>query len=97
MGISYLQRSYYDSDRYVGIPVFLRAKFNFTETKVSPYFGVDLGGALLWGDDQYLEGAFIFRPHIGLDINVSDKIKPYIMVGGSTYGGTFFFGAGCKF
>lgn len=105
IGISYRQGdtwSYYYEDgekpeKYVGIPVFLRAKFNFSKTKVSPYFGVDIGGALLWDNDKYLEGAFIFRPHFGLDINVSEKIKPYIMVGGSTYGGAFFFGAGCKF
>lgn len=103
IGVSYLQGDtwgYYDDEdpnRLVGIPVFLRAKFNFTKTKVSPYFGVDLGGAMLWNNDNYLEGALIFRPHIGLDINVSDKIKPYIMVGGSTYGGALFFGAGCKF
>lgn len=102
IGISYLQDNYWgweeeDIDRYIGIPVFLRAKFNFTKTKVSPYFGVDIGAALLFWKDNDLEGRFLFRPHIGLDINVSDKIKPYIMVGGSTYGGRFFFGAGCKF
>lgn len=105
IGVSYLQGDTWDydydeeySDKYVGIPVFLRAKFNFSKKKVSPYFGVDLGGALLWSTrDAYLGGAFIFRPHIGLDINVNDNIKPYIMVGGSTYRGAFFFGAGCKF
>lgn len=100
IGISYLQDDYWswiEVDRYIGIPVFFRSKFNFTKTKVSPYFGVDLGAALLFWDNHTVEGKFLFRPHIGLDINVSDKIKPYIMVGGSTYGGAFSFGAGCKF
>ena len=93
-----------DINHYVGIPVFVRAKFNFTKKRVSPFFGIDLGGAMFWeakkdNDSYYYEpdGYFLFRPHIGLDINVSEKIKPYIMVGGSVSGGALFFGAGCKF
>ncbi len=89
-----------NTNNYIGIPVFVRAKFNFTKRRVSPYFGIDLGGAMFWEKDaQDVEpyGYFLFRPHIGIDINVSDKIKPYIMLGGSTYGGALFFGAGCKF
>lgn len=111
LGLSYLHQNYYrswngttDIYHYIGIPVFVRAKFNFTKKRVSPYFGIDIGGAMFWDtkndeDDYYFEpdGYFLFRPHIGLDINVSDKIKPYIMVGGSTFGGALFFGAGCKF
>lgn len=91
-----------DIDHSVGIPVFFRAKFNFTNKRVSPFFGVDLGVALLWELDHeysydYVDPRFIFRPHIGLDINVSEKIKPYIMVGGSVDCGALFFGVGCKF
>ncbi|MCM1041617.1 MAG: hypothetical protein NC396_04210 [Bacteroides sp.] len=91
-----------DIDHCVGIPVFFRAKFNFTNKRVSPFFGVDLGVALLWEPDHeysydYVDPRFIFRPHIGLDINVSEKIKPYIMVGGSVDCGALFFGVGCKF
>ncbi|MCM1531773.1 MAG: hypothetical protein NC048_04445 [Bacteroides sp.] len=91
-----------DIDHSVGIPVFFRAKFNFTNKRVSPFFGVDLGVALLWDVDHeysydYVDPRFIFRPHIGLDINVSEKIKPYIMVGGSVDCGALFFGVGCKF
>ncbi|MCM1168839.1 MAG: hypothetical protein NC324_02770 [Bacteroides sp.] len=84
---------------YVGIPVFFRAKFNYTKTRVSPFFAVDLGVSLLWDNDdyEYIDPYFLLRPHIGLDINVSDKIKPYIMVGGSVSGGALFFGVGCKF
>lgn len=112
LGIAYLHEEHHysyngttDIEHNIGIPVFVRAKFNFTKKRVSPYFGIDIGGAMFWeaknnnDDDYYYEpdGYFLFRPHIGLDINVSEKIKPYIMVGGSTYGGAFFFGAGCKF
>ena len=111
LGISYLHETYHYSynstteiNDYVGIPVFVRAKFNFTKKRVSPFFGIDLGGAMFWepqnnGDyyDAAPMGYFLFRPHIGIDINVSDNIKPYIMVGGSTFGGALFFGAGCKF
>lgn len=107
LGLSYFHETSHWSwdnstytNHYIGIPVFVRAKFNFTKRRVSPYFGIDLGGAMLWEKDtEYVEpeGRFLFRPHIGIDINVSDKIKPYIMLGGSTYGGALFFGAGCKF
>ncbi|MDE5574560.1 MAG: hypothetical protein K2I87_02470 [Bacteroidales bacterium] len=110
LGLSYLHETYnysYNDSKihhYVGIPVFVRAKFNFTKKRVSPFFGIDLGGAMFWdpqNDGDYYDaepmGYFLFRPHIGIDINVSDNIKPYIMVGGSTFGGALFFGAGCKF
>lgn len=98
---SYDNGSYQESYSYkpfIGVPVFARAKFNFTKNYVSPFFGIDLGAALFWDEDAVFDEAyFLFRPHIGLDINVSDKIKPYIMLGASTYGGVLFFGAGCKF
>ena len=112
IGFFYLHESHYQGydnttaiNHYIGVPVFVRAKFNFTKNRVSPYFGIDIGGAMLWDtrndDNNYYYynpvGYFLFRPHIGIDINVSDKIKPYIMLGASTYGGALFFGAGCKF
>ncbi len=77
-------------DPTLSMAFFLNGKFNFTETRVSPYFSVDTGyvanltGALSYEDDDYYSAldssGFFVMPAIGFDCNIGAAKKYAIFV-----------------
>lgn len=59
------------------VPVFSTIKVNFTKTRVSPFFLLDLGyniGNINNYNDVITSGVFIF-PNFGMDVNIGDEMK----------------------
>lgn len=59
------------------IPIFSTIKVNFTKTRVSPFFLLDLGyniGNTNNYNDVITSGVFIF-PNFGMDVNIGDEMK----------------------
>lgn len=85
LGISYVDL-FYESAHYIGqhwykeykesavsIPVFVDGKLNFTKTKISPYFNLNLGYAIYVPCSDYAKEntlGFFIQPSVGVDFNL---------------------------
>ena len=64
---------------HVGIPVFGTIKANFTKTKVSPFFQLNLG-YVFGGSEGIPTSGLYLSPRLGMDINLGDARKYAIIV-----------------
>lgn len=97
-GYEYIDGLYYTSYEYHGgagnsyhgtsydvrnnIKVFGRLKVNLTNTKVSPFFAVDLGANFgLSSNEIKMANGFYFEPGFGCDFSISPKQTLYVMLG----------------
>ena len=98
LGYTYLDGLYYSSYEYRGlgndsfnydsydarsnVQIFARAKVNLTQTKVSPFLLIDLGGTFgLTSNEIKMANGLTYEPALGVDININDAQTVYIMLG----------------
>lgn len=92
VGFKYFDTLYYTSysgtetyNSYDGkylMPIWLRLKANFTDTRISPYAIFDCGWTFDVGKNEYTtaKGPFI-EPQLGLDFKLEDDMALYCSVG----------------
>ena len=57
------------------VPIFFRFEGSMTNTRVAPIYSLDMGGAIAWYHDEFLnqtgsvDGGWLLRPGLGLRIN----------------------------
>ena len=108
IGYTYLDGLYYKSYEYLGVgksnsydsiearsnaQAFVRAKLNLTNSKVSPFLLVDLGGTFsLASSSIKMANGLIYEPAFGIDFKMNDNQGMYVMVGykGSQYEYEYF-------
>ena len=65
---------YYFDDDVALIPVFVHARTNILDKKVSPYFALSVGYSINASDD-FNSGGVLFSPASGVTFNVSEKVN----------------------
>jgi hypothetical protein len=74
--------SSYSRDSKISIPIFARLKINLTkDTKISPFLMGNLGYVLDLSPSTASQSGILIEPNLGMDINVSDNMVLYGMIG----------------
>ncbi len=97
VGYSYLEGLYYTSYEYLGkgdsyryksydvrnnINLFARLKANMTQSRISPFLQVDLGGTLgLSSNKIRMANGYMFEPAFGCDFTLNDMQSIFVMLG----------------
>ena len=94
LGYSYINGLYYtsfgpgvyhDYDSYDirnNLNLFARIKMNFTNTAISPFLSIDLGGTIgMSSNSTKMANGFLFEPAFGCDFSINEMQKLYLMIG----------------